>query len=367
MDDLTKLKMAIRLIVIGLHEKERKKVEGEYLYSRRLIHGINIFQSLNYKYNRNYFDFNQMHEQCFIQEYAMKPVARWFEGWENTDELKLEEQFFYYMDALVGDSGFNTFHVNDNCEDYIQYFMKDIIVEIEQRAVYDCLITLEQSEYVYLRKFIIEHPIVKMEQLRELKLKYSQNDMALQVIENAYEEIMEDCYVCPNCGWTLQKEKIGLRCQSRACTEKKYISGELESIYGNSGILRLKRGVMKYIAVPGILELEIHNYCNKHKVQSILWPDMDKYDIQINFPNKDVWAIDAKAIREPNFLREKIRQEGGFPEGDYKKGIYVIPNEYADEHTDYVDIINKELRKIGNPNVYCIRLRDLKKEIRERS
>ena len=94
---------------------------------------------------------------------------------------------------------------------------------------------------------------------------------------------------------------------------------------------------------------------------------MDTYDIQIVFPNGDVWAVDAKAIREPNFLREKIRQDGGFPRGDYKKGLYVIPDEYADERTDYVDIINKELDKIGNSNMRCIRLRDLKKEIRERS
>lgn len=50
MDDLTKLKMAFSLIVIGLYEKERQKKEGEYYYSKKLIHGINIFQSLNYKY-----------------------------------------------------------------------------------------------------------------------------------------------------------------------------------------------------------------------------------------------------------------------------------------------------------------------------
>lgn len=367
MDDLTKLKTAIGLIITGLYEKERQKVDGEYCYSKRLLHGINIFQSLNYKYNSKHFDFSKMHEQCFITEYAMKPVSQWFEGWEDTEALKLESQLFYCMEALVGDSGFNTFYVNDNCEDYIEYFEKDIIAGVEQRAVYDCLRALNQSEYVYLRKYLIENPIVKIEDLRKLKIKYSQNDIALQVIENAYEEINEDCFVCPKCGWTLQKEKIGMRCQNRSCTDVKYIQGELCSISGESGMLRLRRGVMKYIAVPGRLELEIHNYCNKHKVQSALWPDMDTYDIQIVFPNGDIWAIDAKAIREANFLREKIRQDGGFPTGDYKKGFYVIPDEYADERTDYVDIINKELDKIGNLNVRCIRLRDLKKEIRERS
>ena len=50
MDDLTRLKTAMQLITVGLCEKDRKKIKGEYFYSKRLIHGINIFQYLNYKY-----------------------------------------------------------------------------------------------------------------------------------------------------------------------------------------------------------------------------------------------------------------------------------------------------------------------------
>lgn len=339
MDDLTKLKTAVSLIVVGLYEKERKKKDGEYYYSRKLIHGINIFQSLNYKYNPKGFDFDKMHEQCFITEYAMQPVSQWFAGWENAAEkLDLENQGFYHLGALVGDSGFHTFHVNDDCEDYIEYVEKDIIAGIEQRAVYDCLKELSQDEYVNLRKYIIEHSQISFEELRKLKLIFSQNDMALQAIENAYEEIMDDCYV----------------------------QGELTCIRGEAGILRLKRGVMKYISEPGQLELEIYNYCMKHKVQSVLWPEMDKYDIEITFPNGDVWAIDAKAIKEPYFLKENIIRDGGFPDGNYKKGLYVIPDAYADARTDYLDIINRQLKSMGNTNIQCIRLRDLKKEIRER-
>ncbi len=366
MDDLTKLKIAMGLIITGLYEKEGQKIEGEYFYSKRLIHGINIFQSLNYKYNPKGFDFNKMHEQSFITKYAMHPVSEWFEGWEKAEKLELEKQVFYCMDALVGDSGFNTFHVNDNCEDYIEYIEKDIIAGIEQKAVYDCLKSLNQSEYVHLRKYLIEHPIIKFSDLRMLKLMYSQNSIALQAIENAYEEIRDNCYICPKCGWTLQKEKIGMRCQSRSCSETKYIERELEKILGDSGMFRLKRGVMKYIAVPGKLELEIHNYCDKHKVKNVLWPDMDKYDIEITFPNGDVMAIDAKAIKEPYFLREKVEKDGGFPDGNYKKGLYVIPDEFANERTDYLEIINRKLEEIGKKNIYCIRLYDLKKEIRER-
>lgn len=94
---------------------------------------------------------------------------------------------------------------------------------------------------------------------------------------------------------------------------------------------------------------------------------MDKYDIKITFPNKEIWAIDAKAIREPYLLREKIRKDGGFPDGNYSRGFYVIPNKFAEERPDYLEIVNRELEKIGNKRICCIRLLDLKKEIRERS
>lgn len=366
MDDLTKLKTAISLITVGLCEKEREKQRGEYCYSKRLIHGINIFQSLNYKYNPQGFDFNKMHEQSFIEYYAVQPVKQWFSGWENMEGLELEKQGFYYMDALVGDSGFHTFHVNDDCEDYIEYVEKDIVAGIEQRAVYDCIKALSQNDYIKLRKYFIEHPVIKLEQLRELKLIYAEKDIALLAIENAYEEIREDCFVCPKCGWTLQKEKIGMRCQSRSCSEEKYISGELISIPGEAGMLRLKRGVMKYICVPGKLELEIYNYCNKYKVPNELWPEMDKYDIGITFADGETWAIDAKAIKEPQFLKENIIRDGGFPAGDYKRAYYVIPDEYVRDRTDYLDIINRQLETMGNRKIRCLRLYDLKKEIKER-
>lgn len=366
MDDAAKLKTAMGLITTGLREKERGKKAEKYFYSKKLIHGINIFQSLNYKYNPEGFDFNELHEQAFLINYAMRPVDQWFEGWENTEALKLEEQPFYYLGALIGDSGFQTFHVNDDCEDYIEYFEKKLIEGIEQREVYDCLKVLSQEEYVVLRKYFIEHPIIRPQGLRMLKLDHTANEAALKAIENAYEEIFDDCYVCPRCGWTLYKEKVGMRCQSRTCIEANYIPGELERIPAGAGMLRLKRGVMKYIAVPGKLELEIYNYCNKHNVRSELWPQMDTYDIRITFSNGEVWAIDAKAVKEPYFLKEKICEDGGFPNGDYTRGFYVIPDEYADARPDYLDIINRELEKRGQTKVRCIRERDLKKEIRAR-
>ena len=90
-------------------------------------------------------------------------------------------------------------------------------------------------------------------------------------------------------------------------------------------------------------------------------------DFRIGVPfEQNLQAIDAKEIREPQFLKENIIRDGGFPDGDYKRGFYVIPDAYADDRTDYLDIINRQLESMGNRNIRCIKLRDLKREIRER-
>lgn len=102
MEDLIKLKTAMDLIVTGLYEKERQKKKGEYFYSKRLIHGINLFQSLNYKYNPEGFDFGKMHEQSFITEYAMRRWQEWFQGWKNKESLKLEGPEFLLYGCIGG-------------------------------------------------------------------------------------------------------------------------------------------------------------------------------------------------------------------------------------------------------------------------
>lgn len=72
-----------------------------------------------------------------------------------------------------------------------------------------------------------------------------------------------------------------------------------------------------YICTPGKLELEILKCCEKYKIKSSLWPELDKYDIEIVFDNGEIWAVDAKQVRNPYFLRSNIRNAGGFPEGNY--------------------------------------------------
>ena len=110
--------------------------------------------------------------------------------------------------------------------------------------------------------------------------------------------------------------------------------------------------------------MEIVAFCKKNGIEYMLWPQMDRYDIEIKFSNGDVWEIDAKAVRNPKMLAVKIEKDGGFPIGDYEKGFFVIPTDYTKGKRNYTSIVNEVLK--AQKNVKCITFATLKKYITEK-
>lgn len=369
MNELLKLNKAINLIALGLYEKEQFKQKNKYYYSKRLMHGINMFQALNLKYTNDMDIFADMHEQAFITKYATIEVASWFKNWDKNiiNSLNLKEQAFYYLEALVIDIGFNMYYISESCEDYIQYFEYDIIDSLDQKVVYEYLISLKQEDYIYLRKFFIENPIIDSSAYSKLEKYFIKSDNDSKIINNIYEELKNDYYICPTCGWTAFENETGMCCHSKHCIKKKYTKKDFIHIDLSDSKYRLKRGIMKYIAAPGTLELAIKEYCDNNKLNNKLWPYMDRFDLEITFNDGTKWVIDAKTIREPFFLRQQIRNKGGFPSGNYEKGFYVIPNEIIGERRDYCKIINRELKRMEQKQILCVSFEEIKKEIKKRA
>ena len=135
------------------------------------------------------------------------------------------------------------------------------------------------------------------------------------------------------------------------------VDGTSETIY------RLKKGVMRYFAQPGKLELDIVAFCQKKKLGWELWPQKDTYDVEITFPDGTVWEIDAKAYRNPVALRSKIESDNGLPDGNYQRGYFVIPTDFAKGNRQYTTIVNRGLDALHQPNVRCITMHQLKENI----
>lgn len=382
-NDMKKIKIAIELIIKGLvekDEKKRKNPNNKYIFSQNLKHGYSIFQEINFRYSLKSREelFQECHETAFFEKYGNQPIKSWFKDWnteiKNIMEEKLSDQSFYNLDKLIyKDIGNNNYTLTSDAIEYLeQHIEKNVTLANQQKAIYDKLILMSEKEYVELRKFFIENPVLSKEEYFTMKMKYVDKN-GNSIMNDAYEEIIEgrERYrKCNNCHWIYDYESNKIcQCQIGELRTINLTKDEMKALKNNERY-RLKPGVHKYIMLPGILELEIYDFCNTKNLNVELWPYKDKYDLQMIFDNGEIWVIDAKEIKNPYILGDKIIEENGLPNGEFEKGFYVISDKIA-KNKGYFKIVND---KIVNSNIElskkqkisCISFEQLKRKINKR-
>lgn len=364
--DTAFLRKAFALIAKGLIEKERllQKEPARYPYSRALQHGINMFLAASYQTGAVQDVIQYADETSFLERFITKPVSEWFDGWDSKmiDSLNLSEESFYNYGAFVYRRSENVYSPSSDCYEYLEMQDNDIMNGTDERILYEKIIVLGQETYCRIRKYIIEHPIISIDERRSMSLELADAPDAKDAFQFAYEEILEDSYRCPCCGWTMTRGKYGYNCHSSHCTDIiPNLTDDMKLDVAGGGLYRLKKGVMRYFAAPGKLELDIAAFCEKKKIRWELWPQIDRYDVELQFSDGEIWEIDVKAYRNPITLRTKILNDNGFPEGNYARGYYVIPDEYTANQKNYTAIINRVLKE--QKNVTCMTWGTLKAEI----
>lgn len=363
--DVAFLRKAFALIAKGLIEKEQllQTEPTRYPYSKALQHGINMFlaasQWAGCQTSIQYAD-----ETSFLAHFITRPIEAWFTEWnpEVVDELNLQEEPFYAYGSFAYQRAGNVYTPSADCYEFLETQDNDIMAGTDERILYEKMSVLDQETYCKVRRYIIENPIIALEDRREMSLDLADNPAARDAFQFAYEEITEDSYRCPQCGWTMVPGKYGYSCHSTHCTDTiPELTDEMKLDISAGDLYRLKKGVMRYFAAPGKLELEIVAFCERKKLRWTLWPQMDRYDVEIQFSDGEVWEIDAKAYRNPIALRTKIQNDDGFPKGEYARGYFVIPSEYTVNQRNYTIIINRALE--SQKNVKCVTLKSLKTEI----
>lgn len=363
--DVAFMRKAFALIAKGLVEKEQllQKEPTRYPYSKTLHHGINMFlvasQWAGCRDVAQYAD-----EATFLSCFITRPIFEWFNEWnpEIIDELKLQEESFYTYGAFAYQRAGNVYTPSSDCYEFLETQDGDILDGTDERILYEKMTVLDQETYCRVRRYIIENPIITIEDRRIMSLELADNPAARDAFQFAYEEITEDCYRCPRCGWTMVSGKYGYSCHSTHCTDiHPELTDEMRLDASSGDLYRLKKGIMRYFSAPGKLELEIAAFCEKKKLRWALWPQMDRYDVEIQFSDGEVWEIDAKAYRNPIALRTKIQNDNGFPKGEYARGYFVIPGEYTVNQRNYTAIINRVLE--NQKNIKCVTLKSLKTEI----
>ncbi|MCM1270854.1 MAG: hypothetical protein NC247_09565 [Ruminococcus flavefaciens] len=344
----------------GVAEKE--KSDETYLYSNKLIHSMNIFAASAYKY-ANTEVLSRMHEQFYIENYLTKPVAEWFEGWDEKFVKTVSNYDLYNTAALIELSGNRTFYTTYECDDLINDKNGDIFGDLEQGFVYKKMTQLSDNEYTLIRSFIIEHPVCSTKDLRSFKIQYPNRSDIAQILELAYQSMPIDVYKCPTCGWTMTFHGKQAYCCNHACVKGVITPDSLER-FGESISYRLKRGIMRYFAIPGKIELKIKNIAETLGAKTELWPDKDKYDIKIVFPSGLIWAINAKTNRNPYTLAKAISNDISFSGVQANKRYYVIPDELCENNKVYCEICNEKTQ--CDRDTECITFNQLKRMLKEK-
>ena len=362
------LQKAFAFIARGLVEKEKllKESPNRYPYSKDLQRGINMFLAACLEIGHlGKRIFKYADESSFLTQYISKPIREWFNDWDQAAlvQYKIDSQPFYdYGSFAYRRSKNDVYTATEECIEFLSTQEINIIEGTDERALYEKIIQLSQDDYCKVRKYIIQNPIITVEDRRAFLLEYADNANAKEAFNLAYE-LFEGTYtICPACGWTMTEGVYGYSCVSEHCLEHMpTITDAMKIDASMKPVYRLKKGIMRYFAQPGKLEIEIAKFCEKKNLEYTMWPQKDTFDIEIRFNDGEIWEIDAKAYRNPISLCAKIKNDGGFPPGNYNSGYYVVPTEYTVNKSDYVSVVNKVLTQL--PNVKCVTLVAIKRKI----
>ena len=355
--------LMVRLIACGLYEK--RQCSDKYCYSSKLFAGINRLAALATE-NEQYAMLSDLHECAFIENYAVKPVKTWFEGW-NSAFVKIVEKFdLYHTNALIELSENRRYTLTDDCVDLISDSEKDYANDLEQRYIYSLLTKLTDELYVAVRRFIVENPICSDEKMRKFKMEHCEDfKMINKTFSEAYENVPNESYICPKCGWTMTFYGAQAQCCNKSCLKYSPKKEDLKPLRFQDGNCRLRHGVMRYMCLPAQLELMIQEIAEKCGCVAELWPDRDKYDVKITLPDGQIWAIDAKTHRNPYMLKKSIEKDCVFTHTKAQKVFYVVPDDCLTDYPDYCKICNDALANSFPDSIAkCVSMRNFSKELK---
>lgn len=326
---LDKLYMSVSLIAVGLYNAESaiKEAPTSFQINNMFRKGYHMFLELRRTFG-NVEDFNYDHITSFFDHFLLNPLHEWFHDWDKKAQEMIQENepTIYTLDALLRPSPEIGYMCTDSCMEFLNSLNFNGLEEMEQKRVYKELIKLDQRDYVYLRRFLIENQEVDHKDMTSAVMRYSDNTDAITVLKKAYDQCIQD-------------------------------NGKI--------IHKMVRGVRQFIADPGIYELQLADFCEAKGLRWELWPEKDRYDLKITFDNNEIWAIDVKAYSNANCLRNQIVKDGGFPKGNYTKGYIVVPTEkamYLGSTKEYTNVVQRYF-KIYQPYIQCITTDTLKRRI----
>jgi REase associating with pPIWI_RE/pPIWI_RE three-gene island domain Y len=225
--------------------------------------------------------------------WAKKPVVEWKPA---TEIKNLSPEVTLIEDGLVSDFALQW-----------QVTGSDVEMQVQEKILHDvlqyCRANQLEEQYRALRKLIIERPILPYLEYRRL-LSSTQlrplRDFLLQIYVDLVDLAGDSAYhFCPRCKYVMRRRRDGTySCRNMTCEQlsaKDHLS-PLPSVPKQQAETwkAVTPGVHRYGTLPGLWEIHLAEDLTKLGVRVTLWPEIDEFDLLVEFSKKVRWAIDVK-------------------------------------------------------------------------
>lgn len=322
--------LTLRLIAKGIVEYAQQMQKPRlFPYPAALQLGVEKLQAICVMQNQT----QPQGVPDFVTNWAQEPLRDWPIEIDCPDEWN-DAQFIEDQKP----SGF-CIELDGSYIDEAERIQKEVIDEVFKKSAQD------PNLYVEFRRLLITHPVITKGE-RDIKSVLELKPLQ-KVVENSYEEAPESYkkngkfYCCGHCGGLMhQTADNQLKCENKHCAKRKKspITFQCDK---DDEVLWLRKGLRYFIHRPGGAELRLEKHLKELELEVNLYPDFDKYDLHIVFPDKTVWAVDVKFWESAYNLAKKVNEPiPKLSHQPYYEAFFV----FADEISSYGDEYIQEFR-----------------------
>lgn len=226
-------------------------------------------------------------------QWAETPVVNWTPAREIPN---LSPDVTLIEDGLISDFAHQWLVTGEDVERQVQEKVLQDVLEY-------CRANQLDESYRVFRKLITVQPVISYKDYRRLISKDTLRPLQ-SYLQQTYIDLIDlsadrTFYFCPRCQYPQRQRPDGsYGCRNTVCDR---LSAKLQ-LPALPKITRDKAeaikvvtpGIYRYGTIPGLWEIYLAEELSKLGVRVTLWPQIDEFDLLVEFSRKLRWAIDVK-------------------------------------------------------------------------
>ncbi|MGF1488820.1 MAG: hypothetical protein ACFBSE_17180 [Prochloraceae cyanobacterium] len=228
--------------------------------------------------------------------------------------------------------------VSDFCKELSESFFQEadrVFQELAKNSIDN------PDLYVKFRRFLIENPVITE---RKLAVKSVLEFQELEELLKSCYEPVPDSYkkngnfsCCGNCGGLMRLTlEDRLKCENKHCAKENIAPEHFKRDRGEN-VFWLKPGLRYFFHRPGVPELRLEKRLKEIGLEVELYPDRDKYDLHIVFPDNTIWAVDVKFWESAYNLAKSIKKPiPKIVDRPYKEAFFIFADEIRYYGKEYI-------------------------------